>query len=79
MKANTGMHMTRAIESRERRTMIRLKVFGLSLLMLLLPALGSTASNLSKLAELAATVQPGTFVELEIDGDVSTCEAMAKK
>ncbi|MCF6325347.1 MAG: DUF5011 domain-containing protein [Gammaproteobacteria bacterium] len=56
--------------------MTRLRAFGLSLLLMIAPTLGFAASNLSKLAELAATVQPGTFVELEIDGDISTCQAM---
>ncbi|MCF6254694.1 MAG: immunoglobulin domain-containing protein [Gammaproteobacteria bacterium] len=56
--------------------MTRLRALGLSLLLMIVSAPGFTASNLTKLAELAATVQPGTFVELEIDGDISTCEAM---
>ncbi len=52
--------------------MTQLRAFGFSLLLMALP----TAGLASVLSELAATVQPGTFVELEIDGDISTCQAM---
>ncbi len=47
------------------------KVLGFISLMMIAPAGFS-----SVLSDLAATVQPGTFVELEIDGDISTCQAM---
>ncbi len=48
------------------------RVFGLSVLLMTVPTLGFA----SELGDLAATVAPGTFVELEIDGPVSTCQAM---
>jgi len=50
--------------------MTRLGGLGLSLLLIAFP------TSASVLSELAKTVQPGTFVELEIDGDVSTCRAV---
>ncbi len=52
--------------------MTRLRIFGLSVLLMTVPTLGFT----SELSDLAATVEPGTFVELEIDGPVTTCQAM---
>ncbi|MCF6264675.1 MAG: Ig-like domain-containing protein [Xanthomonadales bacterium] len=48
----------------------RLRVLGLVLIMV--PFLGFA----SVLSDLAATVQPGEFVELQIGGSVSTCQAM---
>ena len=49
-----------------------MSTFGVGLLMMSVPAPGLT----SVLSDLARTVQPGEFVELEIDGPVSTCQAM---
>jgi len=55
-----------------KRVLMRQRAWGLGLLMMAVPGLGLA----SVLSDLARTVQPGTFVELEIDGSVSTCEAM---
>ncbi len=52
--------------------MTRLRAFGLSLLLMTAPALGFA----SVLSDLAVKVRPGTFVELKINGDISTCQAM---
>ncbi len=71
MKMSMGLQMTLITKSAE-RVLVRLSALGLIVSVMIAPSLGLA----SVLSDLAATVQPGEFVELEIDGPVSTCQAM---